>query len=83
MKDEIQYIRGRVDSIADVLARNTVVLEKNTESLQEHMRRTEILEEQMDTALIPIKVGKVAVWVVGILSAVATVVGAALQYYHW
>tara|TARA_R110000868_G_scaffold59698_1_gene183284 strand:- start:125 stop:376 length:252 start_codon:yes stop_codon:yes gene_type:complete len=77
MSEEIKYIRERVDGIAETLARNTVVLEKNTESLKEHMRRTDLLETQMETALWPIRIAQILVWVGGVVMFGATL------YYYW
>lgn len=71
MKEDIQYLRQRVDGIADVLTKNTTVLEANTESLKEHMKRTELLEEQMETALIPIKASKILAYVLGFIGTIA------------
>jgi hypothetical protein len=36
------------------------------------MRRTALLEENMEIALIPIKFGKVAAWIIGVLAAIGT-----------
>jgi hypothetical protein len=77
MEKDLQYLRERVDGIADVLSKNTAVLEQNTESLKEHMRRTEILEGQMDTALWPIRIAKVLMWAGGVIMFVSTV------YYYY
>lgn len=48
MHEDLQYLRERVDGIADTLAKNTAVLEANTSSLREHMRRTELLETRVE-----------------------------------
>lgn len=73
MKEDIQYLRERVDGIGETLAKNTAILEQNTESLKEHMRRTELLEKHMDVALIPIKATK---WLVSVAAAIATIYSA-------
>lgn len=41
MKEELVYIRTRVDEIADSVARHEVILDRNTSSLEQHMKRTE------------------------------------------
>lgn len=79
LKDELAYVRGRVDEMAETLVKNTVILEANTESLREHMRRTDLLEKQMETALIPIKVGKLLGYIIGLLG---TAVGGILGLYQ-
>lgn len=71
MQNDLNYLRERIDVISDVLTRNTVILEKNTESLQEHMRRTDILEQQMQTALIPVKTAKILGYIIGLLTTTA------------
>lgn len=76
MDSDMQYLRDRVDGIADTLSRNTVILENNTESLKEHMRRTAALEEQMQVALLPIKVARILAWVIGVLGTLAAVFSA-------
>ena len=40
MKEELQYIRTRVDEIASSVARHEAILERNTDSLEAHMKRT-------------------------------------------
>lgn len=44
-----------------ILERHSVLHEKNSDDLAEHIRRTNILEEQMSEALIPIKFLKMLV----------------------
>lgn len=80
MQDDITYLRTRVDGIADTLAKNTVVLEANTESLREHIRRTDLLEKQMDTALIPIKAIKIGAYLLGLLG---TIFGGIMAIREW
>lgn len=80
-RDEMQYVRSRVDGIADTLAHNTAILEKNTESLKEHMRRTEILETQMETALIPIKSVKILAYIFGLITAIGSGIMAVMQFF--
>lgn len=81
MQKEFAYLRERVDSISDTLSKNTAILESNTESLREHIRRTEILEEQMDTALLPIRVTKGALYILGVIGTIAGAVLALWQLY--
>ena len=67
---DVREIRSDVGSIKEVLIRNTETLRYNTDNLAEHMRRTEILEQQMEIALTPIKFIKVASKVVVGLGAI-------------
>lgn len=69
-KEDIQYLRQRVDGIGETLAKNTAILEQNTDSLREHMRRTELLEKQMDTALLPIRAIK---WLASVVIAIGSI----------
>ena len=74
-KEEFKYLRQKVDDISEIQAKHTVILERNTESLVEHVRRTNLLEEQLEVALIPIKVARIVGYIIGLLG---TVVGAIL-----
>lgn len=84
MDDDIKYLRQRVDHIVDRLTRQDVLLEKhsilhekNTLDLSEHIRRTALLESQMELALWPIRVSKVLIWVGGVITFFATLA------YYW
>jgi len=73
---EFTYLRERIDQIADTLSKNTAILESNTESLKEHIRRTDLLEQQMDTALLPIHFMRWLAYGIGVVLTVAgTVLG--------
>lgn len=70
--DEFAYLRERIDNIVSTLANQDKTLARNTDSLEEHMRRTlaaeaqiEKLSEQMEVALWPIKAAKL----LGVLGA--------------
>jgi len=76
MNDQLQYLQERLDQIADLLREQAITLARNTDSLEEHMRRTNLLEEQMELALWPIRIAKVAMWVGGAVTFIAT-----LAYY--
>lgn len=76
MKDDIQYLRSRVDHIADTQSRQTAILEKNTESLAEHMRRTEALENRVEDHEFPFKVMRFIAYGLGLI---ATIAGAILS----
>lgn len=71
--EEIREIREHILEIYRTLERNTVILEKNTESLVDHIRRTEILEQQMETALIPVRWGRWTAAFLGVLATLATI----------
>lgn len=73
--NDIRYIRSRLDTVAETQAEHSIILEENADDLAEHIRRTEMLEEQMETALLPIKIMKWAGAVIGVLG---TAVGIAV-----
>lgn len=64
-----------MDGIAEVLTRNTVILEENTTSLKEHMYRTDLLEKRVDAHEIPFKSIK---WLCYILGLIGTAAGSIL-----
>ena len=76
MNSEFQYLQERLDQIAALLREQAITLARNTDSLEEHMRRTNLLEEQMELALWPIRIAKVAMWAGGLITFAAT-----LYYY--
>ena len=70
LAQDVKELRSDVTDIKVVLAQNTEILDRNTESLREHMARTEILEKAMEVALTPIKFVKLAIQIVLTLGAV-------------
>jgi hypothetical protein len=73
LRQEIENIREKLIEVIEILSRNTATLERNTEDMREHIRRTQILEEQMQTALLPIKMFKVLGIIVSVVAAAATI----------
>lgn len=69
------YLRERVDHISDILSRNTVILEQNTESLKEHMQQTRLIERRVRMLEETRKFGK---WLVYLIGLITTVGGAIL-----
>ena len=83
-KQDIHYIRERLDHVVDRLSEQDKVLARNTASLDYHILRTdqneemiEKLGEQMELALLPVKVARVFMWVGGIITFVWTLA------YYW
>lgn len=76
MSDDIKYLREKIDEIVVTLAKNTVILD-------EHVRRTNLLEAKVDTleADLYTRTGMVKT-VAAIGAAIGTVVGilAALKH---
>ncbi len=80
-----EYLVGRLDDIHEKLANIDKTLAVNTEQLTVHIKRTEILETQMQEALIPVRVFKMGVTMGKIASALAAVGSAiwgALKFLH-
>lgn len=87
MKDILKSIEKKVDKVEERLGSIDVTLVKQEENLKEHMRRTELLENQhqlFQDQLEPIKSHvdqiKGAGRLIAILGAAATVVGALVQF---
>lgn len=55
LEEKVDKILEDITVIKVELAETKVILDRNTESLQEHMRRTEILETKFESDLEPIK----------------------------
>ena len=87
MKDTLKSIEKKIDKVDDRLGSIDVTLVKQEENLKEHMRRTELLEDQhtlFQTQLEPIKNHveqiKGAGRLLAILGAVAATIGAIVQF---
>lgn len=68
---DIQYVRERVDNIAVTQAMHGVILEKNTESLVEHVRRTNELEKLVLDHDFLFKVVKFGIYGFGLIGTIA------------
>jgi hypothetical protein len=47
MNDDIKYIRGKLDDIIDIVGQQGITLARNTVTLEEHVRRTNMLEQDI------------------------------------
>lgn len=59
--DRLEKLHDMVTQIHIMCVKNTVTLEQNTKDIALHIKRTHLLEKQMETALIPIKFARWAV----------------------
>jgi hypothetical protein len=82
IETKLDKIMDKLEQQSNTLARHGVLHEKNTEDLEEHIRRTAMLETQMDTALLPIKFVKMLVAislgsaaVIGLFQLIKQVIG--------
>lgn len=73
--EEFRYLRSRVDQVAETQARHTEILERNTESLVKHVKRTDDLQNHVRNLEWPFMVIK---WLVYILGLTGTGAGAIL-----
>lgn len=74
MDDEIKYIRDKVDKIDERLDNVDKTLAVNTRLLDIHIKRTNILEDQLQGIQSHVEgvklLGKVLSWGVGIVAAI-------------
>lgn len=76
MKDQIDKLTDRLTEVSVHLGRIDERLSHYNESLDEHIRRTAILEANMETALLPIKVLKTVGSVLAGAAALAAILKA-------
>lgn len=79
--EPIDRIEGKLDKVLDklsehgeLLARHTTLHEKNTSDLEEHMRRSDLLETRVDELF------KFKYYLVGIAAAVTTLAALAWDF---
>lgn len=70
--DQKAELTDNLISLNRELERLSSGLEHNNALLSEHMRRTALLEEKMELALLPIRVGKVLGIILGAAATAAT-----------
>lgn len=68
----VLLIQETLMDLSKTLASNTAILQRNTEDLSEHMRRTEILELRIEKTEQPIKFIKSMLVLVGALGTIFT-----------
>lgn len=73
---------NRLDKIDVTLMSISKDLERNTDSLQEHMRRTDLLETGLEEALLPIKWARQTAGMLKWLAPIAAAALSALYYYR-
>jgi hypothetical protein len=72
--DQLNKIQADIEELKIIAAKNAVVLERNTEDIRKHIRRTDLLEDQVQIALLPIKFAKWSAAVVGVGASLASLV---------
>lgn len=83
MEKQIVYIQTKVDKIDDRLDNIDKTLVVNTRLLDDHIKRTNILENEMSSVsqhVITVQLaGKIAMWVLGVIGSA---IGMLLYFYH-
>lgn len=81
--NKLEKILEQLSDIKVVLERHTVLHEKNTDDLAEHIRRTDLLETKLEEELGPIKshVTKVDI-TIKVIGIAAATLGAILMGLH-
>ena len=80
MEKQIVYIQGKVDRIDERLDNIDKTLAVNTRLLDDHIKRTNLLEDKMghvDKHVYTVQTaGKIALWVLGVIgSAIGLIAG--------
>ena len=70
--DTVLLVQETLMDLNRTLASNTTILQRNTEDLSEHMRRTEILEQRVEKTEQPIRFIKNMLILVGALGSIFT-----------
>lgn len=70
IEDKIDKLDSRVDNIDVSLAKISITLDKNTDSLNEHIKRTNLLEEYIKAIDKHIHGVRIAAWMLGGISTV-------------
>jgi len=83
MDESIKYIQGKVDKIDERIDSIDKTLAVNTQLLDIHIKRTDLLEKEVSRVKGHVDfvstLGRVIAWAVGVLSAVGGLVLAILQ----
>lgn len=86
MKDVLNKLSSKLDRLDNRLDKMTIVMVKQEENLKEHMRRTELLENQNEAfqqSLEPVKshVDQVrgAAKLIGLIGAITAILGVVLK----
>lgn len=67
-------LEDKIDKISDDISEVKVTLARNTVSLEEHVRRTNILEDKVEPMRKDIDMAKGAIAFIGLLATIATII---------
>ena len=70
LNNKLDMISADITEIKVLVAKNSVVLERNVDDIAQHIRRTALLEHQMHTAMVPVKIFK---WFLALIPLLALV----------
>lgn len=73
LNNKLDAISADITEIKVLVAKNSTVLERNVEDIAQHIRRTALLEQQMNTAMIPTKIFKWFLAIIPFLAFMLTV----------
>ena len=77
----IRALLSSVDRLQETVAANTVMLDRNTQDIEKHIKRTDLLESLVADLVIPIKTLKFILIVAGGFSTAAASLFAAHQLF--
>ncbi len=81
MEAKIDRVLEIVNDVRINQAEQAVILARNTEDMRTHIKRTNLLEKQVEKALFPIKALKYIVGGVGVVAAVISGVYGVVQIF--
>lgn len=70
--EDVRFIREDVGELLREVTKNGVILEKNTADIALHIKRTDLLEEKVQAALLPTLLAK---WAVALAAGTLTIGG--------
>lgn len=77
----LNKIQEDITELKVMAAENSVVLKANAEDIRDHIKRTNLLEQQMQTALLPIRFAKWFAALIGTLAAFSSMIYTAIRLF--
>ena len=82
MDEDQKRLEDKVDNVLDKIGAIDVTLGKQQVSLDDHIRRTELLEQRMDPVEKNMNMIHGALKLIGLLSVIAVMIEAAIKIFH-
>lgn len=70
---DVKQIAADISTIKTSIAANSIMLDRNTQDVAHHIKRTDLLEKRVSAAELPFKAAKLTVAFVGGLASLAGV----------